>query len=241
MPHFSIQALLTDIEGTTSSIRFVRDTLFPYAAQAIPDYLRHHQNDPAIAPLIQAAATEANLDGHTLEAVIAQLLAWIEGDRKSTALKAIQGFVWEQGYADGSYTGHLYPDAYQALHQWHRQGIPLYLYSSGSIQAQKLFFGHSDFGDLRPWWSGYFDTTTGPKTDPDSYQNIAATLAIAPEAILFLSDVPAELDAARTAGFQVCWLTRPGDRPATPAQRAAAGYPSVTQFPEIQLSLGMQS
>lgn len=237
MPQFTIRALLTDIEGTTSSIAFVKDILFPYAAQAIPGYLRKNQTDPTVIPLIQAAAEEAGLDRSDLEGIIQQLLDWIKSDRKSTALKAIQGQVWEQGYRDGSYTGHLYPDAHKALEQWHHQGIPLHIYSSGSIKAQKLFFGYSDYGDLLAWFTHHFDTTTGPKKETTSYEKIAAALQLPPAQILFLSDVPAELDAAQAAGLQTCWLTRPQDHPATPEQRQAASYPSVENFEEIELEL----
>ncbi|NJR71588.1 MAG: acireductone synthase, partial [Synechococcales cyanobacterium CRU_2_2] len=135
----------------------------------------------------------------------------------------------------GSYRGHLYGDAHAALQRWHRQGIPLYVYSSGSIQAQKLLFRHSDHGDLTPWFSGHFDTTTGPKTEAAAYGKIIAAIGLPAAQVLFLSDSSAELAAAQTSGLQVCWLTRPEDCPASPDQRRQAPYPSAASFTEIQL------
>ncbi len=231
-----VQAILTDIEGTTSSIHFVKSVLFPYAAQAIPGFLRSHAADPKISTLIQAAAQEADLDPNNLDAVIQQLLDWIEGDRKSTALKAIQGLVWEQGYTEGSYQAHIYPDAHEVLQAWHRQGISLYVYSSGSIWAQKLFFGYSEFGDLTGLFQGYFDTTIGPKKEVDSYQKIREAIALpSPQNILFLSDILEELDAAKAAGYQTCWLVRPEDTTATAEEIAAAGHRIATDFYQVCL------
>ncbi|NJR69524.1 MAG: acireductone synthase [Synechococcales cyanobacterium CRU_2_2] len=230
-----IRAILTDIEGTTSSIRFVKEVLFPYAAQEIPDFLRQRQAQPEVAALIGATATEANLPTADLEGVIEQLLAWIACDRKSTALKAIQGLVWAAGYQDGSYRGHVYADAQQRLQAWHQQGLELYVYSSGSVQAQKLLFGYSDYGDLTPCFQGYFDTTVGPKQARESYEKIAQAIARPAQEILFLSDATAELEGAIAAGYQVCWLVRPEDCNASPDAIRQAPYPTARSFAEINL------
>ena len=138
-----VRAVLVDIEGTTSSISFVHDTLFPHARAAMGDFLREHAHEPAVAEQIRATAREADVSANDLEAVTAALIDWIDRDRKETPLKALQGMIWEQGYRDDVYRAHMYPDATAALRRWHAAGLPLYVYSSGSVRAQQLFFGHS--------------------------------------------------------------------------------------------------
>ncbi|MEM6730283.1 MAG: acireductone synthase [Myxococcota bacterium] len=202
----SVKAIVTDIEGTTSSISFVHEVLFPYAAQALPDYVRAHEGEHR--DLIDAVRSEGDEPGADLERVIAILLGWIERDEKVTPLKALQGHIWSNGYARGDFTGHIYSDAVKRLRAWHDQGLRLYVYSSGSVKAQKLLFRHSDEGDLTPLFSGYFDTTTGPKRELASYEAIARAVNQVPGEILFLSDVFEELDAARAAGFQTMQLVR---------------------------------
>ena len=157
----TITAILTDIEGTTSSIAFVHDILFPYASKALPDFVRKNQHDDAIAEILAEARAEAGNTEADIEATIEILLDWIRQDRKVTALKALQGHIWKNGYEVGDFTGHVYADAATNLRQWADDGIALYIYSSGSTGAQKLLFGHSDAGDLRPLFKGYFDTRTG--------------------------------------------------------------------------------
>src|SRR5690606_35838978 len=141
------------------------------------------------------------------------LQGWIDADRKHTALKALQGMLWKDGYASGHFTAHVYPDAAGRLRAWHEAGMPLYVYSSGSVPAQKLFFGHSDAGDLAPLVAGWFDTETGGKREPESYRRIAAATGISPPGILFLSDVVEELDAAREAGLATVLVDRREDYP----------------------------
>jgi enolase-phosphatase E1 len=193
------QAILLDIEGTTSSISFVADELFPYAARHLRAYVEAHPQETA--PIL------AQVPG---DDPVATLLQWIEEDRKATPLKELQGLVWAQGYADGTLRGHVYPDTPQALARWQAAGIPVHIYSSGSVTAQKLIFGHSVAGDLLPFLSGHFDTTTGGKRDAQSYARIAASLALDPGAILFVSDIQAEIDAARAAGLQALLIDRSG-------------------------------
>lgn len=220
-----IKAILTDIEGTTSAVSFVFDVLFPYAARHLPDFVRQHAAEPAVAAQLDAARAEAGEPGADVERVIDILLGWIAEDRKATPLKALQGMVWEQGYRAGQLKGHVYPDAVEALKHWQEEGYRLYVYSSGSIQAQKLIFGCSDAGDLSPLFSGYFDTTSGPKREAASYGRIAEAIGLAAEDILFLSDVVQELDAAREAGMATCGLAREGGE--------LAGHPTVASFAVI--------
>lgn len=198
----AIRAILTDIEGTTSSIAFVAETLFPYAAKALPAYVEAHPQQ--VAPVLAEVAAMEPGDP------VATLLRWIGEDRKATPLKTLQGWIWAEGYASGAFQGHVYPDAAQALRAWAEAGYRLYVYSSGSMEAQKLIFGHSDQGDLAPLFSGWFDTTTGPKREAASYARIAEAIGEPPGAILFLSDVQAELDAAAGAGMRTVLVDRTG-------------------------------
>lgn len=203
--------VLTDIEGTTSAIDFVHRVLFPYACERLPAYVRTHASDPDVRAALDAVRAETG-DADD-EAAIATLLHWIDIDRKATPLKTLQGLIWETGYAERHFTAHVYVDAYDQLRAWHAAGVPLYVYSSGSIAAQKLFFGYSVFGDLLPWFRGHFDTTSGGKREADSYRRIAAAIGVAPSDILFLSDVEAELDAAKDAGMGTVQLCRPDTNP----------------------------
>lgn len=221
-----VEVVLTDIEGTIADIEFVQKVLFPYARQALPGFVAAHAGDPDVARELQAVAEEAGLADDDIDALIAQLLAWIDADRKVTPLKALQGMVWRQGYEQGEFRGHLYPDAHQALAQWHQADIPLYVYSSGSIQAQLLYFAYSDFGDISAWFHGFFDTTSGPKREVASYHRIAAAIGHDPAGILFLSDIGEELDAARAAGMQTAQICRPGARLATSHRQ----YPSLAEL-----------
>lgn len=221
--------ILTDIEGTTSSIDFVKDVLFPYARERIGDFVRAHADDPAVREQLRAAARDAGIDGASDEVVVELLRGWIDEDRKATPLKALQGMVWEEGYAGSDFVAHVYPDALEALRRWHAQGHRLYVYSSGSVQAQKLFFAHTAGGDLSPLFSGYFDTTMGAKREPASYARIAAAIGEAAGGIVFLSDIEAELDAAAAAGMATRWVRRE----VAPLARDGASHITVTAFHEL--------
>lgn len=205
-----VRAILTDIEGTTSSISFVKDVLFPYSRRAMPAFVRDHGHEPGVRHWLDVVAAEQH-GTCTDDALVAVLQGWIDDDRKHVALKALQGMVWNAGYRDGEFTAHVYPDAAEAMREWKAAGHDLHVYSSGSVPAQQLFFGHSDAGDLRPLFSGWFDTEVGGKREAASYARIASTMAVPPGDILFLSDVVEELDAARDAGLQTLLVDRRED------------------------------
>ena len=226
------KAILTDIEGTTSSISFVKDVLFPYARRALPGFVREHGDEPEVRRWLDAVAVEHGAVCSD-ETIVEILQGWIDQDRKHTALKALQGQVWAAGYGNADFTAHVYPDAVEALRAWRAAGIPLYVYSSGSVAAQKLLFGHTDAGDLTGLFKGWFDTEVGGKRDRDSYGRIALEMRQAPVDILFLSDVVAELDAAREAGLATTLVDRREDYPAPRTGDATHGHPRVEKFSDI--------
>jgi enolase-phosphatase E1 len=225
-----IRAVLTDIEGTTTSVSFVFEVLFPYARARLADFVSAHGAEPAVREQLAAVAREI---GRPLrdDQTAALLIAWIDEDRKATPLKALQGMIWEDGYRRGAFTGHVYPDAAQGLRRWHDAGIPLYVYSSGSVQAQRLLFGHSDAGDLTPLFSGYFDTQVGGKREAASYLAIARHIGVPPAQILFLSDVGEELDAAREAGMETTWLVRDAAPDPAARHRQVASFDAIGLVP----------
>ncbi len=224
----SIRAILTDIEGTTSSISFVKDVLFPYARERLPAFVVTHVDKPEVQHWLHEAALEDGLVSASEQEIIDLLIGWIDTDRKSTALKALQGMIWADGYAEADFRAHIYPDAGRCLQKWSASGLSLYVYSSGSRQAQKLLFGNTEAGDLTSVFSGYFDTETGPKCDPASYARIAAEIAFAPAEILFLSDIVEELDAARAAGMRTILLAREaGGCPVDSAHRCVTNFDAI--------------
>ncbi|RKK04309.1 acireductone synthase [Pseudoroseomonas wenyumeiae] len=221
-----VSAVLTDIEGTTSSIAFVKETLFPFAREALEGFLADHGQEPEVA----ACLAEARRLAEPGEDGVSALRRWMAEDAKVTPLKTLQGLIWRQGYLDGRIEGHLWPDVAPCLRAWARAGIGLHVYSSGSVAAQKLIFGHSAAGDLASLFTGFFDTTTGGKREAASYAAIARGLHLPPESILFLSDVAEELDAAATAGFQTCQLVREADGTLPSGRhRQAADFPGVAR------------
>ncbi|KQZ55550.1 MULTISPECIES: acireductone synthase [unclassified Lysobacter] len=229
-----IRAILTDIEGTTSSISFVKDVLFPYARRALPGFVAARGREPAVRKWLDAVATENG--GVCEDAMIVEVLqGWIDEDRKHTALKALQGMVWADGYKGADFTAHIYPDAAAALRAWHAAGLPLYVYSSGSVPAQRLFFGHSDDGDLTGLISGWFDTEIGGKREAASYARIAEAIGLPPGEILFLSDVVEESDAAREAGLTTVLIDRLDDYPQPRVGEAAHGHARATAFDQVEV------
>ena len=204
-----IRAVLLDIEGTTTSLSFVHDILFPYAAAHLADFVREHRDEPRVARLLADARAYAGGDLDDA-ALVERMRAWMDADQKITPLKALQGLIWEHGYEKGDFRGHVYPDVPDGLRRWKDAGIDLYIFSSGSVHAQKLLFGHTDAGDLNPLFSGHFDTRIGGKRDADSYRRIATEIGLSPEQILFLSDRPEELDAAALTRMQTAAVLREG-------------------------------
>jgi enolase-phosphatase E1 len=204
-----IKAIVTDIEGTTSSLSFVKEVLFPYARAHLADFVRHHADELAVKALLEDACQVVG-EKLTTEQLITQFIDWIDQDKKVTPLKSLQGLIWQTGYQQGDFNGHIYRDAADNLKKWYAQGLALYVYSSGSVYAQKLLFAHTEFGDLTPLFSGYFDTHIGGKQQIESYQHIAETIGLPAEQLLFLSDIKEELDAAKAAGFVTIQLTRDG-------------------------------
>jgi enolase-phosphatase E1 len=224
-----IRAIITDIEGTTSSISFVRDVLFPYARERLPAFIETHVDQPEVQHWLHEAAREAGLIEAERQEVVELLLLWIDQDRKSTALKALQGMIWKEGYESGAYRAHMYPEVAARLRAWRADGLRLYVYSSGSVPAQQLFFRHSEAGDLTPLFAGYFDTETGPKREAESYRRIAEAIGEQPPHLLFLSDIVEELDAAREAGFHTGWLVRePQALPASPSHPVHRDFDAIS-------------
>lgn len=236
MNHQPPRAILTDIEGTTSAIAFVKDVLFPYALRELPAFVRGNTNDPAVRHWLDSAALD--IGGVVSDDCIVEILQdWIREDRKHTALKGLQGMLWKTGYEQGDYRGHVYSDATTRLREWHATGVPLYMYSSGSVDAQKLLFTYSEAGDLSALFSGHFDTEIGGKRDPDSYRNIADALKLAAGDILFLSDIVEELDAARIAGMRTRLVDRRTDYPVARLGADTHGHRRAESFAQIELAL----
>lgn len=226
-----IQFILMDIEGTTTSISFVHEVLFPYASAHMEDFVRSNTNDSRIQQALEdvkKTVQEEDQKALSDQEAVEQLLQWIKEDRKHTALKALQGYLWKNGYETGEYKGHIYDDVVPLLEKWKEAGIKMGIYSSGSVEAQKLLFGFSEKGDLTPYLSAYFDTRVGHKREVESYQTIQNILDVPAENILFLSDVQEELDAAKAAGFQTTQLVRPGTE-------ACSEHQTVSDFSQLKI------
>ncbi|QUG76964.1 acireductone synthase [Erwinia sp. E602] len=223
-----IRAIITDIEGTTSDIRFVHNVLFPYARENLPAFILANQAQPAVAQALDDLRAESGQPDADVQSLIDVLFGYMDQDRKSAALKALQGMVWRDGYLNGSFTGHLYADVLPALKQWQQQGVALYVYSSGSVAAQKLLFGYSDAGDITGLFSGYFDTHVGAKREVESYRNIASQIGLPTGQLLFLSDIHQELDAAEQAGWQTIQLIR-GEADNESRHRQVSGFDQINQ------------
>jgi enolase-phosphatase E1 len=211
----SVGAVLLDIEGTTTPIAFVYETLFPYARANLTRYLDEEASRPDVAGVLERLDHERAQDPEAprVGSVVDYLQCLMDRDRKSTPLKELQGLIWEEGYTRGDLTGDLFPDVPRALERWHLQRLPVGIFSSGSVLAQRLLFSHSTAGDLTGWIRWHFDTSIGSKGDPASYRRIAETMNVQPGAVLFISDVVRELDAARAADMQTRLSLRPGNAP----------------------------
>ncbi len=237
-----MKAVLLDIEGTTTPVEFVYQVLFPYAREHLVDFLRENQQEPGVRADIEALRKEHALDcaqgsnppdwraQEALESVVTYLHWLMDRDRKSTALKSLQGRIWEQGYTAGELRGEVYGDVPRAFSRWRSQKRDICIFSSGSTLAQRLLFAHTTAGDHTPFIREYFDTTTGKKTEAESYHRIAAALGLLPAEILFVSDTVTELDAARLAGMQTTLCVRPGrERP------RACSHLTIETFDDLAL------
>jgi len=247
---FSGRGILLDIEGTTSSVSFVYDVMFPYVRKHLTFEVFANWMEPEYIEAFHAIAKDAgheSLDDwlkqqglsrenplRAAEVVCKEVTRLMDGDAKATGLKQLQGLIWQSGFESGELKAHVYDDVPPALAAWNAAGKDVRIYSSGSVQAQQLFFGHSIAGDLLGHFRGHYDTITGPKKEAASYGKIAAAFALPAGEILFLSDVVAELDAARGAGMQTALLVRPGNA----AGQVSSGDPhaEIATFAEIELA-----
>jgi enolase-phosphatase E1 len=238
-----IEAILLDIEGTTTPLGFVYDVLFPYAARQLNAFIRRHFRDPEIRRFLESLRQQRALDAslgleppawndNSEEADINSLAEYgrwlMKHDRKDPSLKSFQGLVWQEGYAAGELRGQVYPEVPKALQRWHEQGKVTYIYSSGSVLAQKLLLQSTEYGDLTGLLDGFFDTEVGAKTDPKSYRTISAKIRCEPQQVLFLSDATKELAAAESASMHTALSVRPGNRPLEPAR-----FVVIRSFDEI--------
>jgi enolase-phosphatase E1 len=204
-----LSAVVLDIEGTTSATAYLLNHLYPYSAERLGDWIEHHRHEPDVARAVEQVRELIGDPAAGLGPVTAALLRWLAEDQKVTPLKTVQGRIWAEGFARGDLVAHFYPDVIPALRAWKAAGLALYVFSSGSVTAQHAWFGHSPEGDLRQLLSGYFDTANaGPKRAASSYWKITAAIAAAPGRTVFLSDVSAELDAARVAGWHTVGVRR---------------------------------
>ena len=240
----AVRGILLDIEGTTTPIAFVHEVLFSYARLRVREYLTEHFDSAELREDLerlreeQAVDLKQNLkppglvDG-SRDATIGSFVAYItwlmDQDRKSPGLKSLQGKIWREGYLDGSLRAQLFPDVAPALERWHAAGVTISIFSSGSTLAQQLLFAHTEAGDLSKFITKYFDTAVGAKTDVESYRQIAASLSLPATDVLFISDVVAELDAAKRAGMETFLAIRPGNRPQGSPER----YRTIESFKEI--------
>lgn len=222
--------ILTDIEGTTTSISFVHDVLFPYSQKRIKDFVLTNLDSKdvqdALSQTRETAKTEDKKENISNVEACDYLLKWIKEDRKHPALKALQGHIWQEGYEKGEVVAHVYSDVPKTLKKWKEQGHLVGVYSSGSVKAQHLLFKYSEAGDLLPIFSHHFDTKVGHKREVASYQEISKQLGISPSSILFLSDIKEELDAARSAGMRTTQLVRQNDV-------IVGDHPTAKSFEEI--------
>jgi 2,3-diketo-5-methylthio-1-phosphopentane phosphatase len=239
-----IGAIVLDIEGTTTPIAFVTQVLVPYARRHLRSHLERHAATAECESLLTRLRGEHASAAHDGEAIppwvdgpqaarvaaVATYVEWLmDRDRKSTALKELQGRIWEEGYQGGDLVGEVFPDVPRALQLWHEQQLPVAIFSSGSVLAQQLLFRHSSRGDLTGFIDRYFDTQVGTKVAPDSYRRIASAVGLPAWAVLFLSDVTRELDAAHEAGMQVRLAARPGNTP----EPEKHGYEAIRSFDEL--------
>ena len=225
-----VRAILLDIEGTTTPIAFVHDVLFSYARDHVREFLAANSAAEDIALLREEHAVDGR-EGRNPPESIAEYVEWlISIDRKSTGLKSLQGKIWRQGYLEGSLKSQVFGDVAPAFERWRDRGLRISIFSSGSVLAQQLLFAHTEVGDLTPFIDSYFDTNVGKKGEAGSYRKIAEAMSLEAHEILFVSDVVAELEAAKEARMKIILSIRPGNSPQLQAEK----YPSIHSFDEIR-------
>ncbi|MGW1074002.1 acireductone synthase [Streptomyces sp. NPDC002537] len=231
---FDADCVVLDIEGTTSATGFVVDVLYPYSRERFGALLTGRAHEPEVERAIGQVRELLGEPGADAARVEAALNSWLDEDRKATPLKTLQGIVWSEGFARGELVSHFYDDVVPALRRWHADGVRLHVYSSGSVAAQRSWFGHSPAGDLLPLIDGLYDTeNAGPKQSPGSYRAITAAVGTAPDRTLFLSDRPAELDAARAAGWLTAGIRRPGE---PYYEQGTGGHPGAESFADFEIT-----
>jgi len=222
-----VKALLLDVEGTVAPLTFVKEVLFPYSEKKLLSFLKERWEDPQVKKLIKEAEELSGRKLSSPEEAEELFREWIKKDLKVAPLKEIQGHVWEEGFKRGELKAPLYRDACKKIKEWHGKGYRLFVYSSGSVKAQKLFFSHTECGDLTPYFEGFFDTRTGLKKEKTSYEKIAQKIGLPPSEVLFVSDNPEELRAAKEAGMKVVQSVREGVEP-------SPEFPQIRSFEEIE-------
>lgn len=231
-----LPAIVLDIEGTTSSTWFVHDTLYPYSRSHFRSWIDEHASEERVREQLAAVRELAGEPDADIDRIVYWLNRWLDDDQKVTPLKAFQGWIWSEGFAAGDLTSHFFDDAIPAIRRWHEGGKTLFIFSSGSVSAQHAWFGHSPDGDLLPLFSGHYDTENiGPKREASSYKSIAATIGFAPGDIVFLSDLVAELDAARDAGWHTVGVLRASDQY---FDQGVGDHLMVTSFDQLDLGSG---
>ncbi|MDQ0603104.1 enolase-phosphatase E1 [Streptomyces canus] len=231
---YDVDAVVLDIEGTTSATGFVVDVLYPYSRARFGALLTERADDPDVARAVAQVREELGDPRADAAAVEKALNTWLDEDRKATPLKTLQGIIWSEGFARGDLVSHFYDDVVPRLRVWHAAGTRLYVYSSGSVAAQRAWFTNSPEGDLTSLVSGLHDTeNAGPKQEPESYRRIAESAGVEPSRLLFLSDRPGELDAARAAGWHAVGIRRPGE---PYYEQGVGGHAEAGAFDEITIS-----
>lgn len=239
---YSVRGILLDIEGTTSSISFVYDEMFPFVRRELAAYLETHWGEPDLITACEQVAVDAGHDSLAAwtgsdgqrAAVQGEVLRLMDNDVKATGLKMLQGQIWKSGFQSGELVAHVYDDVVGVLQKWQSAGIDIRIYSSGSVQAQKLFFGHTREGSLLDLFRGHYDTKIGSKREADSYSAIVDEFQLPANQILFVSDVVAELEAAASSGLSTALCVRPGNAKVD----GEHSHPVIHEFTEIEVVTG---
>lgn len=230
----TVRAVVLDIEGTTSSTGFVHDVLYPYSRERFASWIADHVDRSDVQAQLEAVRDLVDEPDADVERIVRWLNTWLDDDQKVTPLKALQGWIWAEGFEAGDLVSHFFDDAIPAIRRWHADGRTLFIFSSGSVSAQRAYFGNTPEGDLLPLFTGHFDTENiGPKRSADSYRAMTAAIGVAPDETVFFSDLVAELDAGREAGWHTVGVCRAGDQY---FDDGVGDHLAIHSFDEIDLS-----